>query len=459
VVGKALKMLLMVLAAVALAPAAGCSTKDFKPSKIFSLDNAWPFDDDEDEPEEGIPVRVVGAWTDTVKTTPGQAAQRGFGGRLMFYDRENDKPILVDGQLVVYAFDEIGRAPTDNKPTRRYVFPPDQMKLHMSKNDMGASYSFWLPWDEAGGPRADVSLICRFEPKGGAVITGEQTRHVLPGTLVTQTPGAPATGPQVPEGVPMRPAQTTLESYQAQQRVQSGVQTAGYETSASLPAAAVNGVTTASSSAPAGVNDPSRQMSVTSIALPNDFQIPAGVNPQPIAKATGQAARMSQVQQPASATQYQQLQYQQPVAPMQPVMQTPQAPAMTGAAVSPQIPVGAGQVQPSYASVPRPMIAPVIAPGITVPQSQSFTPPLTAPQFVGQQPMMTQAAQPMMQQQALGVLPQQQMVAAPTQPMGTMPTQQTIQLQGYQPQGYEQQPSANGVRTAVSYGPATIPWR
>ena len=131
------------LAASGLAASSGCSTKDFKPSKVFSLDNAWPFDDDEEEePEVGIPMRIVGAWTDTVMTKPGQKPQRGFGGRLMFYGEDNEKPILVDGQLVVYAFDEAGRAPTDNKPTRRYVFPPEQMKQHMSKNDIGRLLQF-----------------------------------------------------------------------------------------------------------------------------------------------------------------------------------------------------------------------------------------------------------------------------------------------------------------------------
>jgi hypothetical protein len=65
----------------------------------------------------------------------------------------------------------------------------------------------------------------------------------------------------------------------------------------------------------------------------------------------------------------------------------------------------------------------------------------------------------MMQQQAMGTLPQQQMVAVATQQIPAAPTQPTTQMQGYQPQGNQQQPTANGVRTAVSYGPATIPWR
>src|SRR3954452_17018158 len=167
--------------------------------KIYRLDNTWPFRD-KDKPQEGTPVRMVGAWTDTVMSQPGQKPQRGFGGRLMFYDKDGKKPILVDGQLIVYAFDEAGRDPTDNKPTRRYVFPADQMPVHMSKSEIGASYSFWLPWDEAGGPKCEVSLMCRFEPKGGAVVTGEQTKHLLPGPVMgAMTSAGPRKPPKVPE--------------------------------------------------------------------------------------------------------------------------------------------------------------------------------------------------------------------------------------------------------------------
>src|SRR3954463_9514231 len=186
---------------VTLSSTAALQAWEWKTPSFLRLDNTWPFRD-KDKPQQGTPVRIVGAWTDTVMTQAGQKPQRGFGGRIIFYDKEGKKPILVDGQLIVYAFDETNRQATDNKPTRRYVFPADQMAIHMSKCDMGASYSFWLPWDDAGGPKTEVSLICRFEPKGGAVVTGEQTKHLLPGTLNSSvTTSGPQKPPKVPEGV------------------------------------------------------------------------------------------------------------------------------------------------------------------------------------------------------------------------------------------------------------------
>ena len=95
--------------------------------------------------------------------------------------REKDDPVRVEGQLVVYAFDETDRAPHETQPTRRYIFPKDEFARHESDSKLGASYSVWLPWDEAGGPSKKISLIARFEPEGGPIVLGEQTRHMLPG--------------------------------------------------------------------------------------------------------------------------------------------------------------------------------------------------------------------------------------------------------------------------------------
>jgi hypothetical protein len=152
-----------------------------------------------------MPTRIEENWTDTVLYQQGKKPVRGFGGKLMFYGDESDNPILVNGQLVVYAFDENGRAPTDNAPTRRYVFPADQLEQWLSVSELGASYSIWLPWDVAGGPQSEISLICRFEPAVGPVVVGKQSRQLLPGELSPSDIAADAK-PKIPEGVPYKAA-------------------------------------------------------------------------------------------------------------------------------------------------------------------------------------------------------------------------------------------------------------
>jgi len=152
---------------------AGCSTFDLK------RPIPWIADQD-DDPHQ--PVKLVAMWDDTTLSSAAEAPRRGFGGRVMFYRSNSDKPVKVNGSLVVYGFDETHRDPTDLTPDRKFVFTAEQLEKHYSKSAIGHSYSFWLPWDAVGGERKQISLIAKFTPLEGGVVVGEQTQHQLPGT-------------------------------------------------------------------------------------------------------------------------------------------------------------------------------------------------------------------------------------------------------------------------------------
>ena len=155
----------LLFSTVALASLAGCGTLQLNDSL------AWMSGRD-DAPR--VPRRIVAVWTDTVMHhgVPGRTARRGFGGRLMFYGDRGDDSVKVDGTLVIYAFDENGRLPSDVKPDKKYVFTAEQLPKYYSKSDLGHSYSVWLPWGELGGQQKEISLIVRFLPKGGPVVIG-----------------------------------------------------------------------------------------------------------------------------------------------------------------------------------------------------------------------------------------------------------------------------------------------
>lgn len=190
---------------------------------------------DSDEPRRGAPDRIIATWINTVRHTPGEPAERGFGGRLYFYDRGPD-PIAIDGRLVVYAFDESGRQPTDHKPTRRFVFPAEEFAKHLSKSEIGPSYSVWLPWGSVDGASTNISLIARFEPAGGGgLVVSDQATQRLPGRDIGGPPGQ----------APMIAATAT-----------PGVQQAAYE-----PQAPVSGAAPTPESA-------KRRLTTTTISLP-----------------------------------------------------------------------------------------------------------------------------------------------------------------------------------------------
>jgi len=161
----------------ALIYATGCSA--------FDLRKGIPWGSGLDG-EFSAPMKVMPVWTDTVMYHAGQPPIRGFGGRFFFHKDENGDPVKVKGTLEVYAFDEAGRGPNDTRPTRKYVFTPEQFKQHYSKSDIGHSYSVFIPWDGHGGDQKQITLITRFVPDGAPLVISAPSLQSLPGKPVVE---------------------------------------------------------------------------------------------------------------------------------------------------------------------------------------------------------------------------------------------------------------------------------
>jgi len=133
------------------------------------------------------PVRLAVVWSPAMLNTLGMKPTRGFGGRIYFYDAAN-KPVPVDGQLVVYGYDDSKQRTDGKTPDRKYAFTPEQFTKHFSETELGASYSVWVPWDEVGGPQMDISLVPIFTATSGQLIVGESSKNLLPGPTTVNAP-------------------------------------------------------------------------------------------------------------------------------------------------------------------------------------------------------------------------------------------------------------------------------
>jgi len=200
---------LQFLLPVLLAALSGCAE--------FDLKKNIPWGAGEDG-KLGRPMKLVANWSETVMTSGSSPPIRGFGGRLVFYASEGGKPIKVAGTLTVYAFDETSGIKDDVVPDRKFVFTEEQFALHHSdKGMLKHSYNFWLPFDELGGEKKEISLLCRFVSSQGDVVLSEQTRHLLP--------GKPPKQPALPESLAQDVA--TLQPT-APTATSQGVQQVGY---------------------------------------------------------------------------------------------------------------------------------------------------------------------------------------------------------------------------------------
>jgi hypothetical protein len=132
------------------------------------------------EPEFQTPRQMVPVWSDTVLHQSGEIATRGVGGRIMFYGPDKHKAVRTQGTLVIYAWDD-SEGMQERSPDRKFVFPAEDLQRHYSQSRLGHSYSFWLPWDAAGGQLTHLTLIARFVSTDGAELTSAPAHVVLPG--------------------------------------------------------------------------------------------------------------------------------------------------------------------------------------------------------------------------------------------------------------------------------------
>lgn len=142
--------------------------------------------------EYGQPERMAVIWTDSTASADGTPSKRGFGGRIYFYDK-NNKPVRVEGELSIYAFDDSIKT-EKTTPDRVYKFRQTELQQHFSETQLGPSYSVWLPWDTVGGERKTIALMPVFKGTGNAVVNAGMSINVLQG----KTPAYLANLPKMP---------------------------------------------------------------------------------------------------------------------------------------------------------------------------------------------------------------------------------------------------------------------
>ena len=134
----------------------------------------------------GRPENIVAIWKDATYTVANEQPTRGFGGRLYFYDREKN-PIVVDGDLVIYGFDDDH---STEKPEKRFVFDREKLQTRMAVSAVGPSYNVWLPWDHINGEQKNVTIVAMFRDRVNSnfVCRSEPISALLPGRIVEKAP-------------------------------------------------------------------------------------------------------------------------------------------------------------------------------------------------------------------------------------------------------------------------------
>ncbi len=135
---------------------------------------------EEAEPSEPHTMTVL--WKESVFDVTGSKPVRGFGGRVFFYDINNNA-VKADGELTIYGFDESANEKASSAPDKKFEFSSEELDSLFDDSGLGPSYSVWVPWDKVGGMRKSIALIPMFKTANGQIIKAGQSLGVLPGKV------------------------------------------------------------------------------------------------------------------------------------------------------------------------------------------------------------------------------------------------------------------------------------
>ena len=353
---RSLFQLLGLAASLTLMVLPGCATKE------LALNKALPWPGAKEKYE--TPEKVIAIWTDAVYQLPSKPPTRGFGGRVYFYNAE-DEVIPVNGQLVVYAFDDSDPTASTDHPSRKYAFTAEQLTNYYSNSDLGASYNIWIPWDETGGDEKQIALFPVFVDESGKTVRGTFANNRLPGKRVVTEE----------ERRGFYISRTRRQGAQVVSRQESGVRPVSYEEAGPADGATVDkekpGLVTTTIRIPRSLSE--RMASGNGAIVPQSPSVttlpsPAAVPAQPV--------------QPAGPVPS----AGPPPTSWSPSPYTAQPPA-DAASASPQVPTASPYPIPATGVAPAPSALP--SAGQTVPQPAL---PLGQQGFIGADPQLSTSA-------------------------------------------------------------------
>jgi hypothetical protein len=126
-------------------------------------------------------VEILPFWQASEGPGPKGVPVRGLGGQIYFFAQAKGTPVVVDGALRIYLFDDRGSVKEQAQPIAVFDFDAAHLKNGAHNSALGAVYSLFLPYPRNDFHQARCSLRIRFTPTAGPTIYSDPATVVLSG--------------------------------------------------------------------------------------------------------------------------------------------------------------------------------------------------------------------------------------------------------------------------------------
>ena len=126
-------------------------------------------------------VRCLCLWEPAEGTGVDDQPARGVSGQIFFFTRSSVSPVVVDGDVRIFLFDDQGETGDQAVPLHQFDFKDGAWQAQLTTTQFGPAYQVFVPYSRKGHHLATLALRVRLTPKNGPVIFSDMADVVLHG--------------------------------------------------------------------------------------------------------------------------------------------------------------------------------------------------------------------------------------------------------------------------------------
>lgn len=106
---------------------------------------------------------------------------RGVAGQVFFFNRDNAVPVMVNGDVHVFVFDDQGTEADQSKPLSQFDIDRQTWNTQLTRTQFGPAYRLFVPYTRPGRNQAELAVRLRMTPDSGPVVYSDLSTINLTG--------------------------------------------------------------------------------------------------------------------------------------------------------------------------------------------------------------------------------------------------------------------------------------
>ena len=166
-------------------------------------------------------VEILCFWQHGEGQDPDGNPCKGFLGNILFLSRQSSAPVVIEGDVRIYLYDDHGTTEEQTKPIHQFDFDNASWAVHLGKTPLGPTYSVFVPYTKRGVTEARCTLRVRLKPKYGPTIYSDFSNLPLNGNKKPQKNEDP--GPTTPDEASRVAAEAAVASLLRTTTIPTGI--------------------------------------------------------------------------------------------------------------------------------------------------------------------------------------------------------------------------------------------